>query len=125
MEHIDQMISQELNSIHAKESKRRNSHKPLRETYKVDDIVWVLKPRDMASQSKILPRWDGPLQITARLGAHTYSVKDKKGTLLQVHVDQLKPYIPLGLPGELKGFSFQDQEVDKVVNSRDREDGET
>ena len=125
MEHIDQMISQELNSIHAKESKRRNSHKPLRETYKVDDIVWVLKPRDMASQSKILPRWDGPLQITARLGAHTYSVKDKKGTLLLVHVDQLKPYIPLGLPGELKGFSFQDQEIDKVVNSREREDGET
>lgn len=44
---------------------------------------------------------------------------------MQVHVDQLKPYIPLGMPGELKGFSFQDQEVDKVINSRDREDGET
>ena len=28
MEHIDHMIFQELNSIHAKESKRRNSNKP-------------------------------------------------------------------------------------------------
>ena len=79
----------------------------------------------MSSQSKLESRWHGPLQVQARLAQHTYAVTDKTHSQLKVHCDQLKPYLALGEIGELSGLAGWDNALDKILHSRDSEDGDT
>jgi hypothetical protein len=104
MEAIDHKIAQTLNNLHDTHYTSFNTHKPPRETFAVDDLVWVLNPLDLSTHTKITPRWTGPYKITSRVGAHSYIVANKRGHTTSVHVDQLKIYIPLNELGELTGL---------------------
>ena len=125
MTEIDSLVSQALKAKHQAESTRNNASLPTRESYAVGDLVWVLKPRSLSSQSKLEARWHGPLQVLARLAQHTYTVTDRHHSQLKVHCDQLKPYFPLGEVGELSGLEGWDCALDKIIGSRDTEEGET
>ena len=96
----------------------------MRGCYEVGGLVWVLKPPELDSKSGLIPRWRGPFQITARVGQHSYTVADRRGTEFAVHVDQLKAYTPLGEVGELAGLEGWDRVVDSVQASRETADGE-
>jgi transposase InsO family protein len=121
---IDTSISQALSSLHKEEAKKRNSTLPSREEYQIGDLVWVLKPKDLSSQSKLEARWHGPLAVTERLSSHTYVVQDKKHTSLKVHCDQLKPYFSLGEVGELSGLPGYNKQLLKILDSRDSPEGD-
>jgi hypothetical protein len=58
----------------------------------VGDWVWVLRPKS-SSVSKVDTWWVGPVKITRRVGAMSYDVDMKEGTVRAVHQDQLKPWV--------------------------------
>ena len=78
----------------------------------------------MASQSKLEPRWRGPLKVVHQNGRRSYTVVDKRGVELLVHVDQLKPYLSLGEAGELVGLEGWGKVVEDIVEHRDGEEEE-
>ena len=41
-----------------------------------------------------------------------------------MHVDQIKPYMALGEPGELAGLEGWDKDINRIVQSREGLDGE-
>ena len=124
MQEVDRIVARHLNDLHQRQACARNAGQQLRDFLDVGGLVWVLKPPELDSQSKLLPRWRGPFQITSRVGLHSYMVADRRGTEFAVHVDQLKPYTPLGEVGELAGLEGWDRVVDSVRGSRETADGE-
>ena len=123
MTDMDIQVAQTLSQKHLAEATKRNASFPPREEYSAGDLVWVIKPKRLSSQSKLESRWHGPLQVVARLAQHTYTVTDKSHHQLKVHCDQLKPYFALGEVGELSGLSGWDASLDRICDSRDTEDG--
>ena len=103
MDQVDREIAKALELAHAQRQTQVN-HYLERESYSPGSLVWVLKPADISTQSKVEARWKGPFQVLSKDGQHSYTVKDKRGNTLMVHVDQLKPYLSLGEPGELAGL---------------------
>lgn len=124
MEQIDKKIAEEINKIHLANATRRNLHKPQRENFQMGDLVWQLKPQSMGSENKILPRWNGPLQIKSKVGSNTYLAQDKLGHSITVHIDQLKPYVAIGDSEELAGLIGYDSEPDQILGCRETVDGE-
>jgi hypothetical protein len=69
-----------------------STHKDI--SFNVNDLVMVYWPIPKKGFSqKLLPKWDGPFEIVARLGKVTYRVKDSKRTLV-AHVQRLRKYEP-------------------------------
>ena len=116
-------IAQAIMAHHKSQAQARNSHRVDREEYQVGDLVWVLKPHSMSTQSKMEPIWKGPLKIHQRVGHHSYLVQDRSGAHLSVHVDWLKPYVPLGEVGELAGLLDTHRTVQTIKGMRDGTDG--
>ena len=54
--------------------------------------VWVLKPPAVGG-NKVERCWKGPYQIAERVGDQSYRVTTDKGTVTDVHRDQLKPCV--------------------------------
>ena len=62
--------------------------------------------------------------MQSRTGQRSYVVQDRRGTTFAVHLDQLKPYVPLGELGELAGLEGWDRDLDCILKVKDGPDGE-
>lgn len=91
---VDEKVAQGLQAIHAQEYARINAQRKAKCAFAVGAQVWVLKPATLSSQAKLQPRWKGPVTVVDRQGEATYVVQDAQGHTLQVHLDQLKPFVP-------------------------------
>ena len=123
MQKIHSEVAQAIMAHHQAQAAARNATQVERESYQIGDLVWVLKSHTMSSQAKLEPIWRGPLKIHQRTGHHSYVVQDKAGACLSVHVDWLKPYVPLGEVGELAGLEELHRVPHSIRGMRDCEDG--
>ena len=71
-----------------------NRSRPLRDNLKINDWVWIQKPTAFVGP-KLQASWQGPFQITSRLGKHTYQVKIAPHRENEVHLDQMKPCVTI------------------------------
>ena len=122
MEALDQHLSHVLQTQHDKIA-QKSPHQE-RTGFHVGDLVWAYKPTSLSSQSKLEAKWLGPFQVVQKLGHRSYNLQDRRGTQLQVHVDQLKPYMALGEHAELAGFVGWDKILQQVLGVREGPDGE-
>ena len=119
MEHVDQMVAQRMHEVHLQSSALVNKRKVEREAYLVGSLVWLLKAPSHSSQAKLEARWRGPLQVVERTGERSYVVGDAHGGKTAAHIDQLKPYTPLGEVGELAGLDLPPPKlVERIMNHR-------
>jgi len=88
----DEQISAEMNKLHTQRAKTFNEDKNARPSFSEGDQVWVLKPKSLSSQSKLEPRWNGPMTVQKRLGNSSYSLMDLYGDKHSAHLDQMKPF---------------------------------
>ena len=125
METLDQQVARALEQTHQTRTTAHNITSPDREEYSPVSLVWVLKPPDLASQSKLDPKWRGPFLIKTRTGQRSYILFDRRGATFSTHVDQLKHYTALGDPGELAGLEGWDRQIERIAACRETADGET
>ena len=124
MEKLDKELAEHLNKQRDIKTRQKNANKTERETYQKDDLVWILKPNILNSQSKMESRWKGPLQVLNRVGEHSYIVGDKKGGTQAVHIDQMKTYQPLGEMDELVGLETSKSDIEQILGNQRNEKGE-
>ena len=130
---VDKQVARVLNHKHELAADRLNRNRPERRPFKVGDQVWVYRPKRVGGY-KIEPKWWGPVEVEARVGANSYVVA-WEGATMEVPIDDLKPYDSEVLEGEPTDMWFmernvEEEEVDpdqsvveRICGHRRREDG--
>ena len=69
---------------------RKNPH-----NFEVDDRVWLRKSETtLDADDKLLPLWEGPFAVTARLGENRWRIREYVNREIEVSSDRLKGEIP-------------------------------
>ena len=69
---------------------RKNPH-----NFEVDDRVWLRKSKTtLDGDDKLLPLWEGPFAVTARLGENRWRIRVDVSREIDVSGDRLKREIP-------------------------------
>ena len=89
MAFIDKEVAQVLEGAHERIAERVNAHRQPRPPFQVGDWVFLLKPKPIGGV-KLSPWWLGPYLVLSRVGEHSYQIKLRANTHLDVHVSQLK-----------------------------------
>ena len=89
METLDHQIAQNLELKHQESTTQHNQDHPSREDYTPGSLVWVLKPPDLASQSKLEAKWRGPFVVKTRTGQGSYMLSDRSIATFSAYVDQI------------------------------------
>jgi hypothetical protein len=90
---LDTTIARELNKIHDKSEAHFNKRRSRRSAFNINDKVWLLVPKTLASSHKIEKRWNGPMTVTHRVGESSYILTDSTGHTHDAQLSQLKPYM--------------------------------
>jgi hypothetical protein len=97
MRTLDEEVANILNDLHNKEKEKVNQDRRSGHDFQVGQLVWVVRPKPLGGH-KLQTWWVGPFPIKERRGMSSFAVEFAPGNLLEVHVDQLKPW---------KGGAFQ------------------
>ena len=103
---LDEQISAHMSTLHMKNAITFNEDKTTRPYFSPGDQVWLLKPKSLSSQSKLEPRWTGPMTVQQRLGNSCYSLIDLYRDTHAAHLDQIKIFKD-NLVGERTLLEFQ------------------
>ena len=98
MKALDERISEERNSELRRVAERVNSTRRGRPEFREGDLVWVLRPQGVSSGMDTW--WTGPCKVVERNGSSSYKVWVNTKAIQEVHLDQLKPYVPDLLSGK-------------------------
>ena len=93
MKALHHWVRQQLESERQKNLHKVNQWRKEKTTFAVNDWVWTEVPKNplgIVGGNKLDVRWLGPRLVTARVGEHSYMVKQSEhGKEKQFHRDQL------------------------------------
>jgi hypothetical protein len=96
---LERSAAEKLNALHATETANRNATRSGPAPYQAGDLVWALRPRN-TGVTKFETWWVGPAEVVRRTGALSYEVRVKPNVVMDLHCDQLKPFLWDRLQGD-------------------------
>ena len=100
MAEVDDMAGEAMRFAHSEQKYRVNKGRKERQGFKVGDLVWVARPKTGVTGHKMHTAWVGPAKVVQQLGSSTYEVQTKPHYTTEVHLDQLKRYVPDDITGK-------------------------
>ena len=91
MRDLDREVASILDAQHAHERDRINKNRRENHPFRVGQLVMLSRPKSVGG-NKMKTWWGGPFYLRERRGESSFALEFSPQNLLEVHVDQLKPW---------------------------------
>jgi hypothetical protein len=103
---LDREVASILDTLHALERDRVNKNRRDSHPFRVGQLVMLTLPKSVGG-NKLKAGWRGPYYLRERKGESSFVLEYAPQHLLEVHVDQLKPYLDDLSPDEGIPMSYR------------------